>query len=44
VAEAAEVRGARIVFCDNRPQSIDGSADLDAELRRMADEAVAAHA
>jgi cyclic 2,3-diphosphoglycerate synthase len=44
VAEAAEARGARLVFCDNRPHSTDGSPDLDAALRRMADEAVAAHA
>jgi cyclic 2,3-diphosphoglycerate synthetase len=44
VAEAAEARGARLVFCDNRPQATAGSPDLDAELRRMADEAVAAHA
>jgi cyclic 2,3-diphosphoglycerate synthetase len=30
VAEAARERGARVVFCDNRPRSIAGEADLDA--------------
>ena len=44
VAEAAEARGARLVFCDNRPQATDGSPDLDAALRALADEVVAAHA
>ena len=44
VAEAAEARGARLVFCDNRPQATDGSPDLDAALRGLADEVVRAHA
>ena len=44
VAEAAEARGARLVFCDNRPRATDGSPDLDAALRALADEVVAAHA
>ena len=44
VAEAAEARGARLVFCDNRPQSTDGSPDLDAALRGLADEVVGARA
>ena len=44
VAEAAEARGARLVFCDNRPRATDGSLDLDAALRTLADEVVAAHA
>ncbi len=30
VAEAARERGARVVFCDNRPRSIAGEPDLDA--------------
>jgi cyclic 2,3-diphosphoglycerate synthase len=30
VAEAARERGARVVFCDNRPRSVAGEADLDA--------------
>jgi cyclic 2,3-diphosphoglycerate synthetase len=44
VAEAAEARGARLVFCDNRPQATDGSPDLDAALRGLADEVAAARA
>ena len=44
VAEAAAARGARLVFCDNRPQATDGSPDLDAALRGLADEAVGTHA
>jgi cyclic 2,3-diphosphoglycerate synthetase len=44
VAEAAEARGARLVFCDNRPQATDGSPDLDAALRGLADEVVDARA
>ncbi len=44
VAEAAEARGARLVFCDNRPRATGGSLDLDAALRALADEVVAAHA
>jgi cyclic 2,3-diphosphoglycerate synthase len=44
VAEAAEARGARLVFCDNRPQATDGSPDLDAALRGLADEVVGARA
>jgi cyclic 2,3-diphosphoglycerate synthetase len=42
VAEAAEARGARLVFCDNRPLATDGSPDLDAALRGLADEAARA--
>src|SRR6185312_2804305 len=30
VAAAAQERGARVVFCDNRPRSIAGEPDLDA--------------
>jgi cyclic 2,3-diphosphoglycerate synthetase len=44
VAEAAEARGARLVFCDNRPQATAGAADLDSALRGLADEAVGAGA
>ena len=44
VAEAAEARGARLVFCDNRPQATDGSPDLDAALRGLADEVARARA
>jgi cyclic 2,3-diphosphoglycerate synthase len=44
VAEAAEARGARLVFCDNRPQATDGSPDLDAALRGLADEVAGARA
>jgi cyclic 2,3-diphosphoglycerate synthetase len=44
VAEAAAERGARIVFCDNRPQATGGSPDLDAALRGLADEVVGARA
>jgi cyclic 2,3-diphosphoglycerate synthase len=44
VAEAAEARGARVVFCDNRPQAAPGSPDLDDALRGLADEAVGARA
>ncbi len=44
VAEAAAARGARLVFCDNRPRATAGSPDLDAALRALADEVVGAHA
>ena len=44
VAAAAEDRGKRLVFCDNRPRSLAGEADLDAALVELAGEAVAAHA
>jgi cyclic 2,3-diphosphoglycerate synthetase len=44
VADAGERRGARVVFCDNRPQALPGEPDLDAGLRRLAAEAVAARA
>jgi cyclic 2,3-diphosphoglycerate synthetase len=44
VAEAAEARGVALVFCDNRPQTLPGEDDLDAALRRLAAEAVSAHA
>ena len=44
VCEVAAERGARVVFCDNVPVSLPGEPDLDAELLRMAGEAVGAHA
>ncbi len=44
VAAAAEQRGKRIVFCDNRPRSILGSGELDTALLALADQAVAAYA
>jgi cyclic 2,3-diphosphoglycerate synthase len=44
VAEAAEARGARLVFCDNRPHATGGAPDLDAALRGLADEVVGARA
>ena len=44
VAAAGEERGTRVVFCDNRPQPLPGEDDLDGALRRLAGEAVAAHA
>jgi len=44
VAEAAQERGAEVVFSDNDVLPLGGQHDLDAELRRLADEAVAAHA
>ena len=44
VVAAAEQRGKRIVFCDNRPRSIHGDADLDSALLALADQAVAGYA
>ena len=44
VAAAAEERGKRIVFCDNRPRALAGEAELDAALLGLAEEAVAAYA
>jgi cyclic 2,3-diphosphoglycerate synthetase len=44
VCEVAAERGARVVFCDNVPVSLPGEPELDAELLRMAGEAVGAHA
>ncbi len=44
VCEAAAERGVRVVFCDNVPVSLPGEPDLDAELLRMAGEAVGAGA
>ena len=44
VVAAAEKRGKRIVFCDNRPRSIHGDAELDTALMALADQAVAAYA
>jgi hypothetical protein len=41
VAEAAQARGARVVFCDNRPQSLPGEPDLDEVAAGLADEVVA---
>jgi cyclic 2,3-diphosphoglycerate synthetase len=36
VAEAARERGARVVFCDNRPRSTAGEPDLDAVALELA--------
>jgi cyclic 2,3-diphosphoglycerate synthetase len=44
VADAAEARGKRIVFCDNRPRSLAGERDLDAALLGLADEVMSAYA
>ncbi len=44
VAEAAQARGKRVVFCDNRPRSLAGEPGLDAALLGLADEAVSAYA
>jgi cyclic 2,3-diphosphoglycerate synthase len=44
VAEAAVQRGARVVFCDNRPVSLPGERDLDEALLELADQAVGARA
>jgi cyclic 2,3-diphosphoglycerate synthase len=44
VAEAAEERGVRVVFCDNRPVSLHGEPDLDAALAELAEEVTALHA
>jgi cyclic 2,3-diphosphoglycerate synthetase len=44
VAEAAVERGARVVFCDNRPVALPGERDLDDALLELADEAVGARA
>jgi cyclic 2,3-diphosphoglycerate synthase len=44
VAEAADARGIDVVLCDNRPQALAGEPDLDAALRRIVGEAVAARA
>src|SRR5829696_1717927 len=41
VAEAAEARGAAVVFCDNEVVPLPGEPDLDHELRQLADAAVA---
>ncbi len=41
VAEAALERGARVVFARNDVVSLPGEPDLDAELRALADAAVA---
>ena len=41
VAEAAEARGAAVVFCDNEVVPLAGEPDLDHELRLLADAAVA---
>jgi cyclic 2,3-diphosphoglycerate synthetase len=40
VAEAASERGVEVVFADNEVRPVDGRDDLDAELRRLAAEAV----
>jgi cyclic 2,3-diphosphoglycerate synthetase len=44
VAAAGRARGVEVVFCDNRPVSLAGEPDLDAAVRRLAEEAVAGHA
>jgi cyclic 2,3-diphosphoglycerate synthetase len=44
VAEVAEDRGARVVFCDNRPVSLPGEPDLDAAIAALAEEVTALHA
>ena len=44
VAEAAVKRGARVVFCDNRPVSLPGEPDLDEALLELAGQAVGARA
>jgi cyclic 2,3-diphosphoglycerate synthetase len=41
VAEAARTRGARVVFCDNRPSPLPGEPDLDAVAVGLAAEVVA---
>jgi cyclic 2,3-diphosphoglycerate synthetase len=41
VAEAARERGARVVFCDNRPQSLPGEPGLDEVALGLAAEVVA---
>ena len=41
VAEAAAERDLRVVFCDNEVLPLPGEPDLDAELRALADAAVA---
>jgi cyclic 2,3-diphosphoglycerate synthetase len=40
VAEAASERGVEVVFADNEVLPVSGGVDLDAELRRLAAEAV----
>jgi cyclic 2,3-diphosphoglycerate synthetase len=40
VAETARERGARVVFCDNRPRSLPGEPDLDAVALELASEVV----
>ena len=44
VAEAAEERGVRVVFCDNRPVPLPGEPDLDAAVVELAQEVTALHA
>lgn len=44
VAEAADAAGIEVVFLDNVPRAHDESVDLDAELRALADAAIAARA
>jgi cyclic 2,3-diphosphoglycerate synthetase len=44
VAEAARDRGARVVFCDNRPRSLTGEPDLDEVALGLASEVVAVSA
>ena len=40
MAEAASERGVEVVFADNEVRPVDDGDDLDAELRRLASEAV----
>lgn len=44
VAEVAEARGVRVVFCDNRPVPMPGEPDLDDAIAMLAEAAVSAHA
>ena len=44
VAEAAAARGARVVFCDNRPVPMPGEPDLDDAIAGLAEAAVSARA
>jgi cyclic 2,3-diphosphoglycerate synthetase len=43
-ARRAEALGADVVFVDNRPVTVEGDADLGAELDRVLELAVSRHA
>jgi cyclic 2,3-diphosphoglycerate synthetase len=43
-ARRAEAQGAQVVFVDNRPVTVEGDADLGAELDRVLELAVSRHA